>query len=477
MAWEAEPRSLDPRYAVDANSQYLEDLLHCSLINFDRDGQITPGLAESWRWTNSTTLQLNLREHIRFADGSEVRAKDVVATYNHFLKPDTKASRRAAFKNLQSAVATSDRIVTMNLASPDASFVANLAVGVLPEAFADGPVITEKTPVGGCGPFKLVSASSQATVLKPNPHWGFGPPPSIAGVVIKIVKDENTRYAKLIAGELDLVQNSISRDKLKVLAKERPDLKVHNRPGLNTTYLGFNVRNSTLSSQLVRRAIAHAIDKEKIIKYVLRGMAVNADTLITASSPFHASGISVPTYDPAQARALLDQAGFPQSGEKPRLTLSYKTTTDQTRIVVAKAIAADLRKVGIATKVETLEWGRFKADVDHGRVELWSLSWVGFKDPDIYRFAFASGSIPPNGGNRGWFSVPALDSLLTAGMMETDLAKRQSIYKDVQSIVSELSPYVFLWHEDVFAVVSDKVSGFELYADGRLSSLARVQKH
>ncbi|MBM4251298.1 MAG: ABC transporter substrate-binding protein [Deltaproteobacteria bacterium] len=477
LAWEAEPRSLDPRYAVDANSQYLEDLLHCALINFDRDGQITPGLAASWQWTTPTTLQLHLREHIRFADGQEVGPKDVVATFQHFLKHDSKAPRRAAFKNLQSVTATSERTVTMTLDSPDASFVANLAVGVLPAAFADGPVITEKTPVGGCGPFQLVSANSQATVLKPNPHWGFGPPPSLSAVVIKIVKDENTRYAKLIAGELDLVQNSISRDKLKVLARERPDLKVYHRPGLSTSYLGFNVRNATLANRLVRRAIAHAIDKEKIIKYVLNGMALNADTLITDSSPFHASGLSVPSYDPVQARLLLDQAGFTQTGEKPRLTLSYKTTTDQTRIVVAKAIAADLRRVGIATKVETLEWGRFKADVDHGRVELWGLSWVGFKDPDIYRFAFATSSIPPNGGNRGWFSLPPLDALLTAGMIETEQAKRQSIYNEVQKIVGEQSPYVFLWHEDVFAVVSNKVSGFELYADGRLSSLAHVQKH
>ena len=477
MAWEAEPRSLDPRYAVDANSQYLEDLLHCSLISFDRDGQISPSLAENWRWVTPTTLKLSLRRNIKFADGAEVEAKDVVATFQHFLRPDTKAPRRSAFKNLRAVVADSDHEVTMTVASPDASFVANLAVGVLPVALADGPMITDKTNVAGCGPFTLVSSSSQSTVLKPNTNWGFGPPPKIPGVVIKIVKDENTRYAKLIAGELDLIQNSISRDKLKVLGKDRPDLKIVSRPGLNTAYLGFNVRNATLANSLVRRAIAHAIDKDKIVKYVLSGMAINADTLITATSPFHASAIAVPNYDPAESRRLLDQAGFPEVGDKPRFHLSYKTTTDQTRIIVAKAIAADLRKVGIATKVETLEWGRFKADVDHGRVELWGLSWVGFKDPDIYRFAFATSSIPPNGGNRGWFSVPALDQLLTAGMMETDQTKRELIYKDVQRIIGLEAPYAFLWHEDVFAVVSQKVSGFEVYADGRLSSLARVQKN
>jgi peptide/nickel transport system substrate-binding protein len=106
--------------------------------------------------------------------------------------------------------------------------------------------------------------------------------------------------------------------------------------------------------------------------------------------------------------------------------------------------------------VEPLEWGRFKADVEAGRVQMWSLSWVGFKDPDIYRYAFATENFPPAGGNRGWYSNPELDKLLSEARAVTDFAKRRELYNKVQEIVAKELPYVFLWHEEIFAVVKTK---------------------
>ena len=92
-----------------------------------------------------------------------------------------------------------------------------------------------------------------------------------------------------------------------------------------------------------------------------------------------------------EGQSTLDQAGFPKKG-KYRFTISYKTTTDSTRIQIARAIASQLKKIGIRVKVETMEWGRFKQDVAAGRVQMWGLTWIGYKDPDIYRYAFASES-------------------------------------------------------------------------------------
>jgi len=227
----------------------------------------------------------------------------------------------------------------------------------------------------------------------------------------------------------------------------------------------------------VRRAIAYAINKPRIIKYVLDGMAVPADTMLPANDPYHAAHLASPSYDPAKAKTLLDQAGFKDpGGGRPRLVLSYKTTTDLTRVAIAKAIAADLRQVGIEVHVETLEWGRFKADVEAGHVQMWSLAWVGFKDPDIYRFAFATESFPPNGGNRGWYSNPQLDLLVDRARTETDVAKRKRDYAQVEQIIATEQPYVFLWHEEIFAVINKAVKGFEVYADGRYASLAKAWK-
>jgi peptide/nickel transport system substrate-binding protein len=482
LAWEAEPRTVDPRFAVDANSQYLENLLHCALVDFDKDGRAVPDLAKSWKWLSPTSLAVELDPAARFGDGSKVTASDVKATYDSMKREDVKnpSPRKGAFAKLKQVTAKGEGELLFDLEEPDSTFALNLVVGILPAKTASTvDMLTPEMPVVGCGPFKLKSFASTAVELSRNESYGLDAAPKTATVTIKIVKDETTRYAKLQAGEVDIVQNAIGRDKLTDIAKKNPSLKVVRRPGLNTVYLGFNMKDPLVGKLAVRQAIAQAIDREKIIKYVLNGFAVPATTLITPTDPFLSKSLASPPLDLAKAKKLLDDAGFKDpdgDGKKPRFALTYKTTTDLTRIAVAKAIAADLRKVGIDVTVESLEWGRFKADVEAGKVQMWSLQWVGFKDPDIYRFAFATESFPPNGGNRGFYSNAELDKLLTLGRVENDPAKRADTYEKVQKIVSDEMPYVFLWHEEIFAVVNDAVEGFELFADGRFASLQHAYR-
>jgi peptide/nickel transport system substrate-binding protein len=483
LAWEAEVRTIDPRYAVDANSQYLEHLLNCSLVKSDKDGQTVADLAKEWKWLSPTSLELTLNP-AKFSDGTPVTAADVKATYDSFKKEGPAASpRKGAFVHVKTITAKGDDKVVFDLDEADSTFVANnLVVGILPAKLAAKDAMltdADAAQLAGCGPFKLKSFATFGLELEANPSYSLGAAPKTPTVTIKIVKDETTRYAKLQAGEVDIVQNAIGRDKVTDLAKKNPALRVVKRPGLNTTYLGFNMRDPIVGKAEVRQALAHAIDRDKIIKFVLNGLAIPATTLLTPSDPFYSKAVAAPAVDLAQAKALLDKAGFPDpdgDGPKPRFKLTYKTTTDLTRVQIAKAIAADLRKIGVDVSVESLEWGKFKSDVEAGKVQMWSLAWVGFKDPDIYRFAFGSDSFPPNGGNRGWYSNPALDKLLTAAKAETDPKKRFTAYEEVQKIVAAEMPYVFLWHEEIFAVVNEKVADFELYADGQYGALQQAYK-
>jgi len=228
------------------------------------------------------------------------------------------------------------------------------------------------------------------------------------------------------------------------------------------------MKDPMLAKKEVREAISLAINRDNIIKFALQGIATPANSMLLENDPFYDKSLPKVGFDLAKANQLLDQAGLKA---KPRLKLSLKTTTNTTRVIIAKAIAADLKKVGIDVTVEAVEWGRFKSDVEAGRVQMWTLNWIGFKDPDILRFAFATESFPPNGGNRGWYSNKELDALLAAGREETNESKRKEIYLKAQKLVGAEFPYAFLWHEDIFAVVRKQVSGFELYADGSYHSL------
>ena len=480
VAWDAEPRTFDPRYAQDANSQYLENLLHCSLIEYDPQGNKKPSLATHWTWITPTILEVTVRTDVIFSNKKPVTPQDIAATYGFFLDPNPKvpSPRKNAFAKLKSVKPVNTDKVIFELMEPDAAFDINLIVGILPEDLARQDIMTDPSKISGCGPFTLKSHGNTQIILQPSTHWKLGTPPKFHELEIKIVKDENTRYAKLIAGELDIVQNLINRDKIPEIEKKYPQLKVMRRSGLTTSYLGLNMRDPLLKEPKVRRALAMGIDRQKIIKYRLQGMGQAATTILLPSDPFYNKDLVDIPFDPQQSMNLLDQAGLRDPdgpGPKPRLSLSYKTTTDLTRILVAKAIAADLKKIGVDVKVESLEWGRFKSDVDQGKVQVWSLTWIGFKDPDIYRFAFATESFPPHGGNRGWYSRPELDQALSAGKTEGDPKKRLEHYRVAQKIIADDLPYIFLWHEDIFAVVHQRIKNFELYADGRLASATKME--
>lgn len=484
VVWEAAPRTIDPRFVTDANSHYLSDLINCKLINFNQSGGLKSELAKSWTWVAPTVLELGLRTDAIFSDGSPVTNKDVKATYDYFLNTVTGASPLAsAFANVKEVTAISDDRIRFVLKIADAAFLPNLMIGILPASHAAGGQLMSPGAAPGCGPYVLSSITQNEYVLDENSFYSLAEKPAQKRIVFLIVKDEITRYAKLAKGEVDIVQNSISRDKVYEIQNSKDSqLKVLRRPALNVTYLGFNFKDPVLSDVRVRRAIASAINRDEIIKYILRDMAIPAKTMLTPEDPFLDVARSMPAHDVIEANRLLDEAGFPMKGptqgdtrNAKRMTLTYKTTTDLTRLSIARAIAQQLSKVGIEVKVQSLEWGKFKQDVENGRVQLWSLSWVGFKDPDIYRFAFHSTNHPPRGSNRGSYSNPKLDAVLDLGQTTVAVDKRKQVYSRVQEIIEADLPYVFLWHEDIFAVTSRRVQGFELYADGRLSSLVGVR--
>lgn len=470
VAFEDSIRSFDPRQSVDANSQYLEDLIHCAPIGFDQDGGLLPIAATQLPvWKDPKTLELEIRSGLRFTDGSPVTAKDALATYISMLKGKGFA-RSAAFSNIQDIALANENTLQFSLKKPDASFVSNLVVGILPSALAEKDAIAPEAMIG-CGPFRIKSMGVTEIVLDRNPHSPVQA--KLKEVHIKTVKNEKTRFFKLQTGEIDIVQNAINRDTLKTAEKRSPNLKLLRRPALKTTYLGFNMKDTLTSNPVIREAISLAVNRDEIIQILLGNMASPAKTLLTPASPYYDKELEAVPYDPERARKLLDKGGFPKKGDH-RFELTFKTTTDITRISVAKAIASQLRKIGIKVVVESMEWGRFKMDIDRGRVQLWSLTWIGFKDPEIYKYAFATESFPPNGGNRGWYSNPTLDKLLEDGRSTTQFAERAKIYKEVQKIVAKDLPYVFLWHEDNFALINKDIEGFTLYADGRYSSLTQT---
>ncbi len=475
IAWQAAPRHYDPRYAVDANSQYLENLLHCSLIDFDKNGTIVKYLSDRWTWVTPKTLQVEIKKNATFGDGTPVTAQDVQATYLFFLdkKVHPPSPRSFPFSDLQEIKVINRYTIQFLLKEPNATFINNLIIGILPKAVAQSPMIKSHNKIKGCGPYLHKESTLTSIHLEKNPLFSLGEKAK-SHVVIKVVKDATTRFAKLQAGEVDLVQNGITLEKVKNINSYK-NLTVAHQAALKTTYLGFNFRDPILSNRKVREAISLAIDRNSIIKYIFHNYAIPSFSMLPPSSAFFHKEIKEIRLNHKKANQLLDEAGYKRvKAGSHRMTLSYKTTNDKTRLAIAKVIASDLKKIGIQLKVQNLEWGRFKSDIERGNVQLWSLSWIGFKDPDIYNYAFSSQSFPPIGANRGRYSNPELDKLLKLGKETLDQEKRKQIYFKVQEILSRDLPYIYLFHESNLAVMTNKLKNFEVYADGRYSSLKRA---
>ncbi len=231
------------------------------------------------------------------------------------------------------------------------------------------------------------------------------------------------------------------------------------------SYLGMNVRSGPLQKPSVRQAIAHAIDIPAVIEFRLAQMARPATGIL---APVHwAFEPMVPAYpyDPRKAMELLDQAGYLDpdgGGPASRFQMTYKTSTKKDRIGLARLIANYLRKVGIDVKVLPYEWGTFFGDVNAGNFELYSLTWVGVTEPDIYFYAFHSSQVPPAGANRGGYRSEVIDRLTAEGRRLTDREKRGEIYSEVQKELARDLPIIPLWYEDNVAVFSRRVKGLRL---------------
>jgi peptide/nickel transport system substrate-binding protein len=359
--------------------------------------------------------------------------------------------------------------VVVKLKEPYAPFVGNLTFGIVPEGSGD----LSGKPVGA-GPFRVASRQRGAELALVRNDYYFEKMPALSGVIFKIVPEETVRLLELSKGNLHIVTSPIMPAMLPWL-ESRKNIRVERKPGTNVSYIGFNLNDQYLKNLRVRRAIAHAIDRDAIIKHFLKDTAVKTTTLIAPANEFHMEEIPV-EYDPEKSKRLLDEAGYRDPGDgRPRFKLVFKTSKNPERRKMAEIFSEYLRSVGIGLDIKSYEWGTFFSDVKSGNFQLYSLTWVGMADPDALRFIFHSKYAPPKGLNRGRYENVELDKLLDDGKTETDIVKRKRLYNQAQRTLSEELPFINLWTQVNLAAVDRRVKGFVIYPDEGFDSLATAE--
>jgi len=471
------PLNLDPRFATDATAAQIGELLFAGLTGVDGRGRRVGDLAATWEQPDPQTYVFHLHPGRRFADGSPLEAGDVQATYEAVLDPTGRSPKRASLAVLRSIEVVDSLTVRFHLHTPFAPFLSLTGLGILPRhqlvagASPPGPL---PQPIGS-GPFRLSRPPEPDQIVIERNPLADGPP-ALPGIVFRVIPDAITRLLELRRGSLDLVQGGIEPDSLPWL-RAQPQLEVHTAEAAAFQYLGLNVMHPPLDNRRVRRALAHAIDRDAITRTVLKGLARPASGLLPPDHWAYCPDTPVHPYDPAHARRLLDRAGWRDpdgDGPAPRFRLELKTTTIELRRRIAEVLQAQLAEVGIAVDIRSFEWATFYNDIRRGNFEMYSLAWIGIEDPDLFYLSLHSSQGPPEGMNRGGFADPLTDRLSEIARRQLDPRRRRHLYAALQVRAARQLPVIPLWWPHHVAARQRRVHGYHLTANGSYASLAQV---
>ncbi len=469
----AEPKSLDPAAVTAVNDFRILMNVYDGLVRY-KDGtlEVEPALATDWTISeDGTEYTFTLREGVSFHDGAPFNAEAVKFNFDRMLDEshpfhDTGPFPLAFFfSSVESVEAVDDLTVKFTLSEPYAPFLSNLAypTGLLvsPAAVEQYGADFGRNP-SGTGPFKFAEwRSNEAVVIEGNPDYWDGAP-ALQAVVFRPITDANTRTAEMLAGGIDLM---VEVPPVALSEFQGDAYTLHEQAGPHVWFLILNAKEGPFADKRVRQAANYAVNKEALVNDVLEGTAeVAAGPTPPAFAWAYNPDLEPYPYDPEKAKELLAEAGAEGAELTFYVTEGGSGMLDP--IAMGTAIQADLNAVGFDTKIETYEWNTFLGEVNpglEGKADMAEMAWMT-NDPDTLPFlALRTDAWPDKGGfNSGYYSNPEVDELLEAARVATDQDERAELYKQMQTIVQEDAPWVFVANWKQNAVTSERVENFTL---------------
>jgi peptide/nickel transport system substrate-binding protein len=469
------PTNLDTRLGTDAASQRTFELMYHGLVSKDTAGNLTPGLAQSWEVLDGgRRYRFHLRPGVKFHDGSTLDAEDVKWTYGTIVDGTVSTPKSAAYDRVEEIEILDPLTVDFHLSEPFGSFLVEFtsAQGVMPAGST--PEQMNVHPVGtGC--FEFVAKTPETVTLTRYEDCWEGVP-YIERIVLREVPDATVRVLELMKGTVQLLINDVPPD-LVPRFREHASYRVAEDPGAVYAYIGLNLRDPLLEDVQVRRALAHAIDRQKIVDTLWNGLGVVSETMLPPGLYYRNEELEVYEFDPELAGRLLDEAGYPDpdgDGPRPRFELSYKTSTNEPYVLQAQVIQQMLAEVGIDMEIRSQEFATFYDDIQKGNFQLFGLLRFGVTDPNIYDMTLHSKNFPPEGQNRGFYQNAEFDRLVDQAAALTEPAERKPLYLRIQEIFYEDLPYISLYTRVNVAVMPELLKGYVNYPNGELYGLKDV---
>ncbi len=469
----AEPKALDPAAVTAVNDFRILMNVYDGLVRYKSGTlEVEPALATAWEISeDGTEYTFTLREGVTFHDGSPFNAEAVVFNFERMLNEDHPYHDTGPFplafffSSVSSVEAVDDLTVKFTLSEPYAPFLSNLAYPtgliVSPAAVEQHGADFGRNP-SGTGAFTFAEwRSNEAVVVEANPDYWDGAP-ELQAVVFRPITDANTRTAEMLAGGIDMM---VEVPPVALSQFQDDAFQVFEQAGPHVWFLILNAKEGPFADKRVRQAANYAINKEALVNDVLEGTAeVAAGPTPPAFAWAYNEALEPYPYDPEKAKELIAEAGAEGAELTFYVTEGGSGMLDP--VAMGTAIQADLNAVGLDTTIETYEWNTFLGQVNpglEGKADMAEMAWMT-NDPDTLPFlALRTEAWPEKGGfNSGYYSNPEVDELLEKARVATDQDERAALYKQMQEIVQEDAPWVFVANWKQNAVTNDRVEGFEL---------------
>jgi ABC-type transport system substrate-binding protein len=447
-----DPRSLDPALSTDVPTGEVVSLLFDNLTQFDAEAQLKPGLARSWETDAAGKVYtFRLRRDARFHDGRPIQAEDVRASMLRALSPGTTGGRSwplypisgarsyaaGQAKEVKGIVVRDDSTIVLTLEEPLNVFPKLLAMPVAAIVPTPTPADFDQRPIGS-GPWKFVSWSHDDAIVLAKNEGYWGGPPKADTLRIRIIPEPLTQAAEYEAGQLSVVEVPVGETRR--WEQSHAD-ELQRRPGLKNLYVAINTTRGPLKDVRVRRALNHAVDVRTLLGTLMADRGVLAAGSVPPGILGYDSTRTPYGYDPAKAKLLLKDAGYPDG-----FSIKLWRTQRAELARLAQSIQQNLAEVGIRAEIVERDASSARAAVRKGEADLFLTDWwADYPDPENFNYPLFHSRNKGPGGNYAFLSDAPLDSMILRARATTDETEKARLSRDIDARVFELAPWIFLW--------------------------------
>ncbi|MEL7532307.1 MAG: ABC transporter substrate-binding protein [Bacteroidota bacterium] len=502
--------SLDPAYARSRSPIWMTAQIFNGLVRLDSNLIVRPAVAKSWDLSDDgKTYTFHLRQGIKYhhhpvffdqyqyADSSrELVAQDFVYSLSRILDPEVASTGKWVFngkiegieaykngesENISGFRAIDDTTFQIRLLKPFPPFLGLLS---MPYCYAIPHEIAEhygrdfqRNPIG-TGPFQFYRwKEGQSLILHRNPNYWeqdvLGQSlPYLDAVKVRFIPSRLSAFIEFVHGKLDFIGDLDDSYRDEVLERDGTIKAAYAEkyqflfsPQLNTEYLGIQTdpklditQDHPLMDVKIRKALNYAIDRPKLVRFLLNGMGYPAESgfMPKGLPAFDPVAVQGYTYDPLRARELLQEAGYPNGKGLEQIVL-YST---QKYAAISEFIQKSFEQIGVRTEIQNLDGGTLRSDRDGLRINFWRASWIAdYPDGENYLSLYWSGNFSPDGPNTSHFASAEYDALYEASLKQTTDSLRYLLYHEMERLMLAQAPIIPLYYDRSFRMLQANVSG------------------